>query len=210
MLPDRWINQLKSNDWGLQLNATLLHPLDDETAYSIMPLMIEKAKEVDVDHGAIDIKASSFVGRSATNAARLIRERGYSDQDKFHREVRDWILELNYCSEINVAAHSVIALGNLWVPPESVRTRLIELVNIQRRSDNELEHPGTIRGTAFRQLASRDRKTAQQLIDTPARREFQESIIHQLEIYGVKYPNNEKVPHDLKAEIEWLTDANAE
>jgi len=211
MLKEVWIKRLKSNDRTLQLNATMLHPLDkdDDAVYSILPLMVEKAREVDVNNGATDIHSSTFVGRAATNAARGIRKRGYSNRDEFHRLVVDWILELNHCSDLNVAGYSVRALGCLWVPPDSIRERLLELVHANRRPDNPKDNLGSIRGLAYRMLSQRDRAAAKQLIDTPARVDFQNQINAELEMYRVKYPNNENVPRDLEAEIGWLSDAGA-
>ena len=52
--------------------------------------------------------------------------------------------------------------------------------------------------------------TARQLIDMPAREEFQNFIAHLLDEYRVKYPNNKKVPQNLKDEVEWLKDEGAE
>ena len=209
MLRDIWIKKLESNNRGTQLSATCLHPLDrdDDAVYSIMPLMVEKAMEVDVHSGPIDLISATFVGRAAKNAARSIRQQGYSDRDEFHRQVAGWIFELNYCSELNTAALSVEALGELWVPPKSVRKRLIELVHSERRADNQ--QPGTIRAIAYRMLSKRDRDTAKQLIDTPARKEFQSGINELLQRYRLEFPNNANVPQGLWSEIAWLEDANA-
>jgi len=171
--------------------------------------MVEKAREVDVTNGTTDIHSSNFVGRAARNAARAIRKRGYSNQDEFHINVVDWIFELNHCSELNVAGYSVQALGDLWIPPDSVRERLIELVHTNRRPDNPQDNTGTIRGEAYRVLSRRDRETAKQLLNTPARIEFQRHVNRCLDKYRVRFPNNKNVPRDLEAEIAWLTDTNA-
>ena len=203
------IEHLQSGDVQLQEKASVLfHFIDD--AYSVLPILIEKAQAVNVERGPIDIHASNFVGYAVKQSARLVRKQGYSEADTFHRRIKDWILELNYCSELNVAAHSVTALGDLWTPPESMRERLIELAQNQIRPDNPLEYPGgTVRCLAFRELSSRDRETALTLVDTPARHEFVSFINQHLELYRVKYPNNVKVPTALKAEIAWLPNANA-
>ena len=202
------IKQLKFGDPPFQSRAAALLQLENG-AYPVLPLLVKKAREIDVNNGPIDIHSSNFVGEAAKTAAKQIRKIGYSENDEFHRHVKDWILELNYCSEINAAAHSVTALGDLWTPPESVRTRLIELVHIQRRPDNLLDHPGTVRGLAYRELSSRDRETAQRLIDTPARREFQEFINYLLDIYRIEYPNNKNMPQRLWTEIAWLEETAA-
>ena len=203
------IEHLRSGDPKLQEKATLLlHLVDD--AYSILPLMIREAQAVDTSIGPIELSASNFVGYAAKQSARLIRQQGYSDTDKFHRRLKEWIFELNYCSELNAAGHSIAALGNLWTPPESVRERLIELTASDVRSDNPLEYPGgTIRCLAFRELSSLDRETAIRLIDTPARYDFETFINHKLDYYRTRFPKNAKALKTLKAEIAWLPDTCA-
>ena len=204
---NKCIEHLESGDGKLQEKAALLFHLVDD-GYSILPLMVEKAKAIDVNNGPIELSASNFVGYAAKQSARLIRQQGYSRADEFHRRIKDWIFGLNYCSEINAAGHSVTALGNLWTPPESVRERLIELAGGDVRSDNPLEHPGgTMRCLAFRELSSLDRETAIRLIDTPARYDFETFIDHRLDYYRTNFPKNVKAPKALKSEIAWLTDA---
>ena len=202
------IEHINSEDPRLQCKAAVLMRLEDY-ANSILPLLVERAKQVDVDAGEIEINYSNFVGEAAKTSAKLIRKIGCNDHSEFHRQVKNWILELNYCSELNAAAHSVSALGDLWTPPELVRTRLIDLVHVERRPDNKPENAGTIRGLAFRELTSRDREAARLLINTPARRDFEEFINYQLDYYRSKYPNNNNMPQRLWSEIAWLDKADA-
>jgi len=203
-----WIEQLNSGDRALQCNVAIFAGLQfEDKAYPILPLMIEKAREVDVYNGQIDLHSSNFVGYTTRTTARLIKRRGFSRTDEFHREVLDWIFSLNYCTELNVAAHSVHALGELWIPPESVRQRLIELVHDERCQDNQPHN--SIRGLAYQMLSRLDRTIARNLIDTAARHDFQNAINHRLEEYRIKYPHNDNVPRDLQAEIGWLSSENA-
>ena len=208
---DILIKQLNSDDPPLQSRAALFLRLEGDihSAYSVLPLLIKKARKVDVENGHIDLHSSNFVGEAAKTSPRLIRKVGYSEENDLHRLVLNWVFDLNYCSELNAAAHSVAALGELWLPPESVRTRLIEMVHIHRRPDNKLEHPGTVRALAFRELASRDRETAKKLIDTSARQEFVGFMNYQIEEHRKRHPNNETVRPKYRAEIDWLNNADA-
>ena len=202
------IKRLESKDRRYQCHAAIFAPLEDRN-YSILPLMIDKAQEVDINHPSIDLDSSNFVGLTARAAAKLIRRRDYSSRDPLHLRAKDWILKLNYCTDMNIAGHSVNALGDLWIPPDSIRERLIQLVHTQCRPENQDKYPSTIRALAYRMLSLRDRDTARQLIDMPARKEFQNLIAHLLDEYRIKYPNNEKVPHNLRDEVEWLKDEDA-
>ena len=106
------IKRLESKDRRYQCHAAISAPLEDEN-YSILPLVIDKAQEVDVNHPSNDLDSSNFVGLTARAAAKLIRRRNYSSGDPLHIRAKDWILKLNYCTDMNIAGHSVDALGDL-------------------------------------------------------------------------------------------------
>ena len=197
-----WARQLESNDRRRQVQAAHFAQYEDG-AYDLLPLMIKKAKEIDVDHGPIDLVSSNFLGSAIQTSAKLIRRRGFNENDGFQQEVLDCIFELNFCSELNVAACSIYALGEWWIPPERVRDRIIELVHIDRRPDNT--HPNTIRGIAFRMLARHDSDAAIQLIHTPAKQDFENAINYWLKEYREKYPDNDGTPNTIKSDVEWLS-----
>ena len=74
-----------------------------------------------------------------------------------------------------LAAHAIWALGDVGIPPEETREKLILLVNEKPRFEPGKD--GACRGVAFRVLARIDINTAMTLKHTPACLEFVQRLI---------------------------------
>ena len=178
---------------------------DTDKAYSEIPNFVRLAKQVFSNDGTFEQDTQNFVvGTSIRTAAKLIRKRGYQKNEELHGSVLNWILDLNHCYNLSVAAVSIYALGDWWTPPETVRQRLIELVHLKRRPDNQ--HPVTLPGIAYRVLTQRDPKTALQLTETPARLDFEKAIKHWVRQYRIEHPDNDRLPNTLSGDVKWLAE----
>ena len=97
-------------------------------------------------------------------------------------------------------------LGEWWTPPDSVRQRLLELLQLERRPEND--HPNTLRGIAYRMLIGNDSAVARSFAHTAARTDFENAINHWVHQYRAKHPENDKLPDTLSVDSIWL-DENA-
>ena len=74
-----------------------------------------------------------------------------------------------------IAAHAIWALGDVGIPPDETREKLISLLNEKPRFEPGKD--GTCRGVAFRVLARIDINTAMTFKQTPACLEFVQRLI---------------------------------
>jgi hypothetical protein len=102
----------------------------------------------------------------------LVRCSGYTPG--FHDSVLSWLLDLTNDPNPLLAELAVWGLGDFGVPPDAVRERLVYLANGTLRP-NEPKH-ATIRSVAFRMLARSSRNDAELLRDSPAAKEYLESV----------------------------------
>ena len=146
-------------------------------------------------------KYDQFLGEALRATAFLVNRFGYDSSNSFHREAEDWIVQSSVSENIEVAAMAIWALGDLGIPPLSVRDQLKQLIeSAPRKGPGQPDHPNTCRAIAFRMLARIDRESAYRYIDSPACREFQEA----LSCWMDEYPENINRRRELYSETEWL------
>ena len=169
--------------------------------YDILPLLLHSAKTADSNAKGYE----QFISNALRAAGALVNSFGYDSNDSVHAEVVNWIFESNESDNIEIAASSIWALGDLGVPPSSVQNRLEMLITSppRRKPDN----PNTCRAVAFRMLARLDREAAREYVDSPACTEFREAVSSWFDYYKTKYPNNNNIPQELYYETEWLENA---
>ena len=176
--------------------------MDYLTHYPILPFLIRSARTADPTAKDYDL----FLNSALRSTAVLINKRGYDPNESLHCDALQWFLSSSVSDNIEIAASSIWALGDLGIPPYEVRDQLEMLIQTDARTKND-DNPNTCRAVAFRMLARLDRETAGKYIDSAASREFQNAIAYWLEHYRVNYPTNDNVPRNLRAESEWLHDA---
>ena len=172
--------------------------LDGLTYYPLVPLLIRSAKTADTAVAHYD----SFMLQALRTTAMLINRFGYDPDTAVHRDAIDWIFQSNASNNIEVAAGSIWALGDLGVPPTSVCDRLEELVVAEPRRKGD--SPNTCRALAFRMLARLERETAKKYINSPACSEFRAAISFWFDDLKNRYPDNANLPQELYNETQWL------
>ena len=181
----------------LRDRSSAAHFLQQEelSHYPILPLLIRSAKTADQAAERYD----DFLLNALRATAVLIKKRGFDPNDSLHSDALDWIVSSSVSENIEVAAGSIWALGDLGVPPSAVRDQLESLIVSDARRKNG-DHPNTCRAVAFRMLARIDRETAFKYVGSAACREFRETVAYWLD----KHPT---WISKLRAESEWLENA---
>ena len=167
----------------------------------LLPVVYRLCREVDLNV-KLDQADYGFLLSAARSIGCVIHSTGFDPSDDLHVEFVDWTLSLTHRSDNELRAIGVWTLGDVGIPPESVRRRLVDLVGSGRLSnDHEVT---TCRSIAFRMLARVSQKSAEEFVGTEACNEYLQSM-------DLWLRRNAERPHgqydcgpELEAEVAWM------
>ena len=192
IIRDLYSNHLNVRAWA----ASRLHydETDGQHPHDLLPLLIRSAKSADSGKA----KHDAFMLAALRATGFHVNSMGYDSNSYLHREALEWIIQSTVSDNIETAASAIWALGDLGIPPASVRERLELLIVSDARSNGDT--PNTCRALALRMLARLDMETALHYIDSPASHELRDVVSYWRDC-------NQLNGSDAEREFEWLSTA---
>ncbi|WP_182871495.1 hypothetical protein [Stieleria mannarensis] len=172
-----------------------------ESGRHLLPVVYQLCREVVVD-GELSKVEYGFLLSAVRSIGCVINSIDFDARDELHTEFVDWAIALTYSADNELRAIGIWTLGDLGVPPECVRERLIDLVGSERYA-NDHDHT-TSRSIAFRMLARVSRETAAKFIGTEACKEYLQSMNFWLRRNAERPTGHYDHGPALEAEVAWL------
>lgn len=165
-----------------------------------LPLLLQKCQAIDSSRN-LDRYEEALLGFGASTLGGIISESGFTAGDPLHEKILRWIIESTRSPNINVAGHSVYALGGLGRDSSAARERLCEIASSDLRGD---EHKDvSLRAVALRLVRRIDPALAATFIDTPAFDEYVHAVEHWIATDASK---NTETLLELERELAWLAE----
>jgi hypothetical protein len=181
-----------------QSAAALFLRSEGAKGITLLPLLLQKCKAIDASK-ELDRYEEALLGFGASTMSGLITESGFNAGDSLHDKILRWILESTQSPNINVAAHSVYALGGLGGESSAARERLCDIANSDLRGDED-EHV-SLRAVALRLVRRIDPILAARFVNTPAFDEYVHAVEHWIATDASK---NAETRVELEHELDWL------
>ena len=121
-----------------QSEAALFLRSEGANGITLLPLLLQKCQAIDSSRD-LDRYEEALLGFGASTMSGVITDFGFNAGDLLHDKILRWILESTQSPNINVAGHSVYALGGLGRESPAARERLCDIANSDLRGD-ENEH----------------------------------------------------------------------
>ncbi|WP_430451002.1 hypothetical protein [Rhodopirellula europaea] len=167
----------------------------------LLPVVYRLCREIDLN-GELDQAEYGFLLSAVRSIGCVIHSIGFDPTDDLHVEFVDWTIALTHCSDNELRAIGIWTLGDLEIPPESVRERLIELVGSDRYGNDHEQT--TCRSIAFRMLARVSQKSAAEFVGTEACNEYLQSMDLWLRRNAERPNGHYDHGPELEAEVAWL------
>jgi hypothetical protein len=192
--------KLNSSSVRDQWEAALFLRSEGANGVAYLPLLLQKCQAIDSTE-ILDRHNETLLGFGAMTLGGLIAESGYNADDPLHNQILQWIIESTNSPNINVAGHSVYALGGLGRESSAARERLCEIANADLRGD---EHKDvSLRAVALRLVRRIDPASAATFVDAPAFDEYAHAVEHWIASEASK---NSATRLELERELAWLTE----
>ncbi len=183
-----------------QSEAALFLRSEGANGLTYLPLLLQKCQAIDSSK-TLDRHEETLLGFGAMTLGGLIADSGFNAGDPLHTQILQWIIESTKSRNINVAGHSVYALGGLGRESSAARERLCEISNSDLRGD---EHKDvSLRAVALRLVRRIDPALAATFVNAPAFDEYVYAVEHRIATEASK---NSETRLELERELAWLTE----
>lgn len=155
--------------------ASFLLMSDPDQGSRHLPTLIEKCRSID-SNKELNRDELALLSLGVMALGSFVRRTCFDQNDLLHDSILRWILEASASPNAEVVGHSIYAIGSLGSASEVARNRLIEMLSLERRV-NENEHV-SLRAVALRVLRRIDADIAATFCDTYAFKEYAHAVNH--------------------------------
>ncbi len=157
-----------------QSGAALFLRAEGVRGAKYLPKLLRCCRAIDIRRGELDKFQVALLGFGAMTLGDVVCQIGFDQDNAFHIEVMNCIVELTSVANIEVAAYAINGLGCLGTTHSHAFDCLKTIVKSDPRFD---EHPVvTCRAIAFRMLSRIDRSLAAEFRDTTAYTEYLDAV----------------------------------
>ena len=142
---------------------------------SQLTTLIEKCRSID-PNSDLNRDELALLSLGVMALGSFVRRTGFDQNDLLHDSILRWILEVSASPNAEVVVHSIYALGSLGSASQVARSRLIEMLSLERRV-NEHEHV-SLRALALRVLRRIDAEIAASFCNATAFKEYAHAVTH--------------------------------
>lgn len=181
-----------------QAEAALFLRSEGVNGVTYLPLLLQKCRAIDASKD-LDRYEETLLGFGAMTLGGIITESGFNASDPLHDKILRWIIESTQSPNINVAGHSVYALGGLGRDSSAAREQLCAIANSDLRGDEHRDV--SLRAVALRLVRRIDPALAATFVDAPAFDEYVHAVEHWIATNPSKNPEAQL---ELERELTWL------